>query len=184
APALVTSAARLLAARKPPGAADALLDFVPAVTDENAREEVFAAIAAVTVRHGRPEEVLTRGLSDEAAPRRCCRRALSAGGPEEPSRRPAAAGGCRPAGAAARQPGPCRGGGEGSGSCADPSLRDAAARPAVASRGCPLSPGGGEGPRRGPRGGRRDAPRLPYCLAGLVAPARQGRPSRPPPPPS
>jgi len=70
APALVTSAARLLAARKPPGAAEALLDFVPAVTDENARQEVFTAITAVAVRRGRPEEVVTRALSDEAPLRR------------------------------------------------------------------------------------------------------------------
>ncbi|MBI1915365.1 MAG: HEAT repeat domain-containing protein [Planctomycetes bacterium] len=69
-PALVASAARLLADRKPPGAAEALLDFLPAVTDETAREAVFSAVIALAVRDGRPDEAVTRALSDEAPLRR------------------------------------------------------------------------------------------------------------------
>jgi hypothetical protein len=69
-PAVVAAAARLLAERKPPGAAEALLDFVPAVTDETAREAVFSAITALTMLRGRPDQAVTLALSDASPLRR------------------------------------------------------------------------------------------------------------------
>src|SRR5262245_26049636 len=71
-PARVTAAARRLAARKPAGAAEALLDFLPSVLDEAATEEVFAAVAAVTVRDGRPERAVLDALADAEPLRRAC----------------------------------------------------------------------------------------------------------------
>ncbi len=85
-PPLVAAAARRLAARNPAGAAEALLDFLPAVVDDEAAEEVFGALAAVAVRDGRPSPALLRALSDEAPLRRAgaavalCRARLA--GPE------------------------------------------------------------------------------------------------------
>src|SRR5437764_11529207 len=69
-PALVASAARLLADRKPAGGAEALLDFLPAVPDETTREAAFAAVSALAMHRGRPDEAVTRALSDEAPLRR------------------------------------------------------------------------------------------------------------------
>jgi hypothetical protein len=67
---LVIAAARRLAERRPPGAAAALLDYLPARADEPAREALVAALAAVTVRDGRPEPAVLRALADESPARR------------------------------------------------------------------------------------------------------------------
>jgi hypothetical protein len=62
--------ARLLAARKPAGAAGVLLAFLPFAADDSVREEVHRALPAVAVRGGRPEAALVAALKDRAAVKR------------------------------------------------------------------------------------------------------------------
>src|SRR5262249_31640069 len=68
--ALPMAAARLLVQRKPPGAAEALLAFLPFADDDNVGEEVKAALGSVALRDGKPEPVLVRALDDPLAVRR------------------------------------------------------------------------------------------------------------------
>jgi peptidyl-prolyl cis-trans isomerase B (cyclophilin B) len=75
-PALTFAAARLLAARRPPAAAQTLLKFAPFAEDRDALESVRDALAVLAVRDGKPEPVfidalvsnqpLWRGLAGEA----------------------------------------------------------------------------------------------------------------------
>jgi HEAT repeat protein len=62
--------ARLVAFRKPPAAALALLAFLPSAEDEATREEVRAALKAVAYRDGQPEPALLQALQDRSALRR------------------------------------------------------------------------------------------------------------------
>jgi HEAT repeat protein len=69
-PPLSPVSARLVALRKPAGAAEVLLNYL-AVNDEDAvSEEVLNALAAVATRKGKVEPVLLEGLKDEQARRR------------------------------------------------------------------------------------------------------------------
>jgi HEAT repeat protein len=68
--ALPVAAARLLVQRKPTGAAEALLAFLPFADDDNVSEEVKAALGMVALRDGKPEPVLVRALDDPLAVRR------------------------------------------------------------------------------------------------------------------
>jgi HEAT repeat protein len=61
---------RLVALRKPPGAAEALLGFVPFAEESLVGEETLAALAAVAVRDGKAEPVLVRALEDKLPLRR------------------------------------------------------------------------------------------------------------------
>jgi HEAT repeat protein len=61
--------ARLLALRKPAGAAEVLLDYLPIAEDSGA-DEIQDALAAVAVREGEPQPVLLRALQDKAPLRR------------------------------------------------------------------------------------------------------------------
>jgi HEAT repeat protein len=69
-PPLPTVAARLLAMRKPPGAADALLSFLPQAEDEAMMEEVRAALVLVAQRDGKADPALVKALQDKNANRR------------------------------------------------------------------------------------------------------------------
>jgi HEAT repeat protein len=62
--------ARLVAFRKPAGAAEALLGYLPLADDETVAAEVRAALAAVAVRDGRPEPAVVRALEDAVPVRR------------------------------------------------------------------------------------------------------------------
>lgn len=64
------AAARLLALRRPSGAAQALLDYLPVVVAESAADEIHTALAVVGVRDGKPEPVLVKALTDGAPARR------------------------------------------------------------------------------------------------------------------
>src|SRR5947209_2377797 len=64
------AAARMLAQRRPEGAAAVLLDYLPLADDENVIEEVKLALAAVAQRDGKPESVLLQALDDKSALRR------------------------------------------------------------------------------------------------------------------
>jgi outer membrane protein assembly factor BamB len=68
---IVTSAAvRLLAVRKPDGAAEALLAYVPSAEDETVAEEVRLALSSLAMRDGKPEPALVAALTDKNAARR------------------------------------------------------------------------------------------------------------------
>jgi hypothetical protein len=64
------TAARLLALRKPAGAAEALLEYVPFADDESVEDAVFAALLAVALRDGQPEAVLVKALDNPEPGRR------------------------------------------------------------------------------------------------------------------
>jgi hypothetical protein len=66
----IGAAARVLAARKPAGAAEVLLDFLASLEDEAAAEDVGAALAGVAVRDGKPDKVLVAGLTHKSPLRR------------------------------------------------------------------------------------------------------------------
>jgi HEAT repeat protein len=63
-------AARLLALRKPPGAAEALLNFLPFSEDDGMAEEIRSALAAVALSEGKVDPVLLRALEDKLPVRR------------------------------------------------------------------------------------------------------------------
>ena len=63
-------AARVVALRKPPGAAEALLAYLPFCDDEALLGEVQAALNAVAYTDGKPAPSLVKALEDKAAVRR------------------------------------------------------------------------------------------------------------------
>jgi HEAT repeat protein len=67
---VVAAAARAVAALKPDGAADALMNYLPYADDDKAQDEVVAALAAVGLRDGKPESALVRALQDTTPVRR------------------------------------------------------------------------------------------------------------------
>jgi hypothetical protein len=67
---LTGAAARLLAARKPAGAAGALLAYLPDAADEADAEAVRSALVALAAPGGKPEPALVAGLTDALAARR------------------------------------------------------------------------------------------------------------------
>lgn len=68
--ALLGAAARLLAVRKPDGAADVLLAYVPFAADESVADEVRLALAAVAAPGGKPLPAVVAALADKQAARR------------------------------------------------------------------------------------------------------------------
>jgi hypothetical protein len=67
---LSVAAARLLAARKPAGAAEVLLAYLPFADSDVAAEEVQDTLASLTVRDGQPEKALLAALTDPVPVRR------------------------------------------------------------------------------------------------------------------
>src|SRR5262249_39856778 len=63
-------AARLLALRKPPGATEALLAYLPFPDTESMKWEAVQGLPTLAVRGGKPDPVLAKGLSDKAPVRR------------------------------------------------------------------------------------------------------------------
>src|SRR5439155_15682197 len=61
---LLAAAARLLAARRPAGAAEVLLSYFPSA-DESVAEEIRTTLTALAVRDGKPEPVLVEALADK-----------------------------------------------------------------------------------------------------------------------
>lgn len=68
--ALVTQAARLLAARKTPGTAEVLIGYLPFAEDEATFQEIELALVAVALRDGKPDPALVQALKDGTAIRR------------------------------------------------------------------------------------------------------------------
>jgi hypothetical protein len=64
--AVQAAAARLLAARRPEGAAEVLLAYLPFAEEASVNDEVRAALAAVALRDGKPAAALVQALTDKA----------------------------------------------------------------------------------------------------------------------
>lgn len=67
---LPAAAARVIAWKKPPGAALVLLAYLPFAEDESAAEPVRAALAAVALPGGQPDPALVAAFHDKVAARR------------------------------------------------------------------------------------------------------------------
>jgi hypothetical protein len=67
---LIPAAARLLAARKPPGAVEVLLAYIPMAESDYAAEQVQQGLAALALRDGKPEPLLVKALTDKNPARR------------------------------------------------------------------------------------------------------------------
>lgn len=77
------AAARLVAIRKPAGAAEALLAYIPCAEDDNQLAEVQAALNVLVQHEGKPDPVVLRALEDRAWQRRAAAaEALAAGAAE------------------------------------------------------------------------------------------------------
>jgi hypothetical protein len=64
-PAAILAAIRLLGMRKPAGAAEVLLGYLPFAPDEAVLQELRAALAATAFRNGKPEQALVNALKDK-----------------------------------------------------------------------------------------------------------------------
>jgi HEAT repeat protein len=69
-PSVTVAAARLLAFKKPPGAAEVLLDYLPFAPDETVPEEVEAALAEVSLRGRVADPAVLAALADKVSLRR------------------------------------------------------------------------------------------------------------------
>jgi hypothetical protein len=69
-PDIPAAAARLLAERKPAGAVEGLLAYLPFADNEAVSEEVRNGLAALAVKDGKPEKALVAALTDRNAVRR------------------------------------------------------------------------------------------------------------------
>jgi hypothetical protein len=69
-PELIAAAVRLLAAKKPPGAARALLDYLPFADTEYLVEEINTQLPLAGFTGGKPDEALTKALEDRQPRRR------------------------------------------------------------------------------------------------------------------
>lgn len=67
---LSSAAARLLALRRPPGAAEALLTFLPWAEDEGVIEEIRLALASVAFTGGKADPALLKAVQDGSPVRR------------------------------------------------------------------------------------------------------------------
>jgi HEAT repeat protein len=64
---LPAAAARVLAQKKVPGAAEALLDFLPFADDENVMEEIKVALTSLATRDGKVDPAFLRALDDKGS---------------------------------------------------------------------------------------------------------------------
>jgi HEAT repeat protein len=86
----VAAAVRLLGWRKPPGTAEVLLTWATRLADDPLGREVQAALAAVAVVDGKPDEALVKALDDKDERRRALAGAALGKDPEagkKPGRR-------------------------------------------------------------------------------------------------
>ncbi len=61
---------RLIAARKPVGAAEILLALAPSLTEPDMKNELYWALEAVAVRDGKPDKIVEQALEDKDPARR------------------------------------------------------------------------------------------------------------------
>jgi hypothetical protein len=71
-PAALAAAVRTLARRKPPGAVEALLAFLPHVEDAEVLDDACQALAELGVRKGKADPALVQALADPRPVRRAC----------------------------------------------------------------------------------------------------------------
>ncbi len=69
-PELITAAVRLLAVRKPEGGLEALLNFVPTISEEYVLEEARDALVALGGTKGKPAGILLKALADREPSKR------------------------------------------------------------------------------------------------------------------
>jgi hypothetical protein len=69
-PALLAAAARVLGARKPDGAAEVLLAYLPEAPGELVADEVCSALAAVALKNGKADPALLKALTDKLPAKR------------------------------------------------------------------------------------------------------------------
>jgi HEAT repeat protein len=67
---LAAAAARVVTRRKPAGAAEVLLNYLPDAPDETVADEVRTTLAAVAVTGGKPDAALVQALDDRLAVKR------------------------------------------------------------------------------------------------------------------
>jgi HEAT repeat protein len=63
-PMVMAAAVRMLAARRPPGAAQALLDYLPYAAEGSLTEELESALAGMALQKGAPEPAIVGALED------------------------------------------------------------------------------------------------------------------------
>ncbi|MBY0521981.1 MAG: PQQ-binding-like beta-propeller repeat protein [Gemmataceae bacterium] len=64
------AAARLVAARKPAGAVEVMLNFLPYASTDHVADEVLNTLALLAVRDGQTDKALLAAIADKSAPRR------------------------------------------------------------------------------------------------------------------
>jgi hypothetical protein len=69
-PSVQGASARLIAVRKPAGAADVLLNYLPFAADDTVIDELCKALTAVAVRDGKVEPSVVKALTDKVAVKR------------------------------------------------------------------------------------------------------------------
>ena len=69
-PAIIGAAVRLLAVRKPDGAVETLLSYLPSAGDASEIDEISQAMSRLGVRDGRPHRLLLQALADKDAVKR------------------------------------------------------------------------------------------------------------------
>jgi hypothetical protein len=67
---LLVAALRLVALKRPPGAAEVLLALAPSLSDEADMRELHGALAAVALRDGKPDRAVEKALDDRDPARR------------------------------------------------------------------------------------------------------------------
>ncbi len=67
---VVAAAVRVLAARKPEGTAEILLNYLPFAPEESVADAIRSVLGTVAVRDGKPEPVLVKALADRSALKR------------------------------------------------------------------------------------------------------------------
>jgi HEAT repeat protein len=84
-PSLPAAAARLLARRRPPGAVDVLLRYVPYIEDEVLEEEIFTSLGMLALNDGAVDPLLTAALRDSLSQRRAAAAFIlgQMGGPDQ-----------------------------------------------------------------------------------------------------
>jgi HEAT repeat protein len=69
-PNVVSAAARLIGARRPPGAAEVLLNFLPFAESEGSVDDIQRALTSLAIRDGKPDPVVATALRDKDPLRR------------------------------------------------------------------------------------------------------------------
>jgi HEAT repeat protein len=86
---LMSAACRLLVVRRPAGAPEVLLAYLPNAADETVEEAVFQALASLGLRDGKPDAAITKALADANTLRRAAAASVVGRCPKKEDRAPA-----------------------------------------------------------------------------------------------